>query len=47
MYKKKSLSFGERAKKFWRGNREGWMFVLPLVIGLGVFTAYPMIQSLI
>ena len=47
MYKKKSLSFGERAKKFWRDNREGWMFVLPLVIGLGVFTAYPMIQSLI
>ena len=47
MYKKKSLFFGERAKKFWRDNREGWMFVLPLVIGLGVFTAYPMIQSLI
>ena len=36
-----------RLKKFWKRNREGWMFVLPLVIGLGVFTLYPMIQSLI
>lgn len=33
--------------RFWRENREGWMFVLPLVIGLGLFTAYPMVQSLI
>ena len=47
MYNKKSLSFGERTKKFWRDNREGWMFVLPLVIGLAVFTAYPMFQSLV
>lgn len=37
----------ERLKRFWRNNRSGWMFVLPLVIGLGVFTVYPMVQSLI
>ncbi len=36
-----------KLQRFWRNNREGWMFVLPLVIGLGVFTVYPMIQSLI
>ncbi len=36
-----------RLQKFWKDNREGWMFVLPLVIGLGVFTVYPMFQSLI
>lgn len=36
-----------KAKRFWRNNWEGWMFVLPLVIGLGLFTVYPMFQSLI
>ncbi len=35
-----------RAQRFWRENREGWMFVLPLVIGLAIFTVYPMVQSL-
>lgn len=39
--------FSVRLKKFWKRNREGWMFVSPLVIGLGIFTLYPMIQSLI
>lgn len=34
-------------KAIWKQNREGWMFVLPLVIGLAIFTCYPMIQSLI
>ena len=33
--------------KFWKNNREGWMFVSPLVIGLAIFTVYPMVQSLI
>ncbi|MCI8595199.1 MAG: sugar ABC transporter permease [Clostridia bacterium] len=37
----------ENVKYFWRKNRTGWLFVLPLVIGLGVFTVYPMIQSFI
>ena len=46
MYKKQ-ISFAAKAKKFWHDNREGWMFVLPLVIGLALFTAYPMVQSLI
>lgn len=36
-----------RMQRIWRDNREGWMFVLPLVIGLGIFTVYPMFQSLI
>lgn len=36
-----------KLQRFWRNNREGWMFVLPLVIGLGIFTVYPMIQSLV
>lgn len=36
-----------KIQRFWRENREGWMFVFPLVIGLGLFTAYPMIQSLV
>lgn len=36
-----------KGKRFWRNNWEGWMFVLPLVIGLGLFTLYPMVQSLI
>lgn len=36
-----------KAKRIWRDNWEGWMFVLPLVIGLGLFTVYPMVQSLI
>ena len=35
-----------RIHRFFRDNWEGWMFVLPLVIGLGVFTVYPMVQSL-
>ena len=38
---------GDRLKRFWRQNRTGWMFVLPLVIGLGIFTVYPMVQSFI
>ncbi len=37
----------ECVKRFWRRNRAGWMFVLPLVIGLGIFTVYPMVQSFI
>lgn len=36
-----------KLQRFWRENREGWLFVFPLVIGLGLFTAYPMLQSLI
>ena len=36
-----------KIQRFWRENREGWMFVFPLVVGLGLFTAYPMIQSLV
>lgn len=40
-------SRSEVFKRFWRQNRTGWMFVLPLVIGLGVFTVYPMVQSFI
>lgn len=39
--------FSVRLKKFWKRNWEGWMFVSPLVIGLAIFTLYPMIQSLI
>lgn len=41
------VSKSDELKRFWRRNRTGWMFVLPLVIGLAVFTVYPMIQSLI
>ena len=40
-------TFSVRLKKFWRRNREGWMFTFPLALGLGIFTLYPMIQSLI
>ena len=36
-----------KIKQIWKENREGWMFVAPLVIGLAIFTLYPMIQSLI
>lgn len=46
-YNSQSKSAGERIKKIWRQNRAGWMFVLPLVLGLGIFTLYPMVQSLI
>ncbi len=34
-------------KKEWRMSWAGWMFISPLVIGIAIFTAYPMIQSLI
>ena len=34
-------------KKEWRMSWAGWMFISPLVIGIAVFTAYPMVQSLI
>ena len=46
MYKTR-ISFVGKAKKFRRENLEGWMFVLPLVIGLALFTVYPMVQSLV
>lgn len=36
-----------RLQRIWRENWEGWMFVLPLFIGLVIFTVYPMFQSLI
>ncbi len=36
-----------KIKQIWKENREGWMFVAPLVIGLAIFTLYPMVQSLI
>ena len=44
---KKPSPRGQKLKKIWKENREGWMFVAPLVIGLAVFTLYPMVQSLI
>lgn len=40
---KKRKTFRKVVKDSWHG----WIFVLPLVIGIGVFTLYPLIQSLI
>ena len=40
---KKHKTFRKVVKDSWHG----WIFVLPLVIGIGVFTLYPLIQSLI
>lgn len=37
----------QKTKKIIKENYAGWIFVLPLVIGIAVFTLYPMIQSLI
>ena len=31
----------------WSRNWAGWMFVTPIVIGIAVFTLYPMIQSFV
>ena len=36
-----------KIKKFFKDNYQGWLFNLPLIIGLLVFTAVPMISSLI
>jgi len=44
---KAPLTRKEKAKEIWRNNWEGWIFTLPLTIGLLLFTVYPMIQSLI
>lgn len=37
----------QKAVKFLKDNYTGWLFCLPLIIGLAVFTAYPMICSLV
>lgn len=45
---KKQLKSGDFRKNFklmWSRNWPGWMFVSPMVIGIAVFTIYPMIQS--
>ncbi len=34
-------------RREWRNNWPGWMFILPLIIGIAVFTVYPMLQSFI
>lgn len=36
-----------RGKRFIKNNLNGWLTALPLVIGIGVFTVYPMVMSLI
>jgi ABC transporter, permease protein len=34
-----------RVKKFLAENYTGWLFVLPLMFGIAMFTVYPMVQS--
>lgn len=41
-----ALELGKRAKVFIKHNYSGWLFTLPLTIGILVFTIYPMVQSL-
>ena len=47
---KKSVTNGtrqSRIKAFFAENYTGWLFILPLMFGIAVFTLYPMIQSMI
>lgn len=43
MIEKQKIGFRKIVKDSWHG----WVFVLPLVIGMAAFTFYPMIQSLV
>lgn len=47
MIKQNQQSKSFRFKKLIRENIYGWIFVLPLVIGMAFFTFYPMVQSFI
>ena len=41
-----AVKLGKQVKQVLRTNYSGWLFTLPLTIGILVFTIYPMIQSL-
>lgn len=41
----KNENFRKNFKLMWSKNWAGWMFVSPMVIGIAVFTIYPMVQS--
>lgn len=45
--RKSGADLREFVRRGWRRNWAGWMFISPLVVGIAVFTLYPMIQSLI
>ena len=34
-------------RRFLRDNYKGYLFVLPLILGLAIFTFYPVISSLV
>lgn len=37
----------KRSKNFWRDTRDGYLFIAPVVLGLIIWTTFPMIASLV